>query len=330
MSTEPDEGQPTPEFDREVPGIGGSRRPRRLDGAIESALVEPVGRLVERAVPDGLTRATPVLDEFNAQLERTRQLLAGDIDEAAERALAKLGINDQVEQRIAAQMAATGPLASPERFPEAHRLVVRGLEVLDREGSRDPRVPSLGPVSVVAAFLLETVASYIVKAYAQDVVNQMRKLYTRRESQSAAGTPERLMLARARLEMDRLTTGFSGGGLGIFALVFGGVLVPVIASVGKSLVRVPLSDKPVLLGGFAALFVLSLLISWILLQGAAIAHRRSALIMKQPLEALWETIGHCGDAPEDDSVLYATYAVILTALVWLVLPALAALVYFLL
>ena len=44
--------------------------------------------------------------------------------------------------------------------------------------------------------------------------------------------------------------------------------------------------------------------------------------MRQPIAALWETIGRAGDPPEDDSVLFATIAIVLTALVWFALPAL--------
>jgi hypothetical protein len=49
--------------------------------------------------------------------------------------------------------------------------------------------------------------------------------------------------------------------------------------------------------------------------------------MQQPLAALWETIGHAGMPPEDDSVMIASGALVLAALVWFVLPVGAALVY---
>jgi hypothetical protein len=49
--------------------------------------------------------------------------------------------------------------------------------------------------------------------------------------------------------------------------------------------------------------------------------------MGQPLAALWETLGNAGTPPEDDSVLFASIAVLVTALVWFVLPAAAAIVY---
>ncbi|MDA1061390.1 MAG: hypothetical protein O2895_00490, partial [Chloroflexi bacterium] len=55
------------------------------------------------------------------------------------------------------------------------------------------------------------------------------------------------------------------------------------------------------------------------------ARHRSRLIAGQPLVALWETIGLAGDPPEDSSAMIATIAIVLTAVVWLALPALGAL-----
>ena len=82
-----------------------------------------------------------LLDELSDQFGRTRRLLTGDVDEAAAQVLARLGGQSEVEARIAAALASRLPLAYPERFAEAHRTVMRALEVLDREGSRDPTVP---------------------------------------------------------------------------------------------------------------------------------------------------------------------------------------------
>ena len=43
------------------------------------------------------------------------------------------------------------------------------------------------------------------------------------------------------------------------------------------------------------------------------------------LAELWQTIGNCGNPPEDDGDTIATTAVVTTALAWLVLPATAPL-----
>jgi hypothetical protein len=61
--------------------------------------------------------------------------------------------------------------------------------------------------------------------------------------------------------------------------------------------------------------------SWCILRGAAIARHRIKLTVEEPLAALWETIGRCGGPPEDDAQMFAVYAIILTIVGWLVIPA---------
>jgi len=270
----------------------------------------------ERRRPDEL-----VVDQLLGQFERTRQLLTGNPEAAAEQALARLGEERGVEARIAAGLALAQPLAHPERFPEAHRLTMRALEVLDREGSRNPTVPRLGPLSPLFEAVAEFVAEYVVQSYMQSVVGRLRSLYARREAQAAPGSEERRLLARARVDVERIAPGFGGGGVGAPLLVAAGAALPLLASAGNYLGAVDLSDGRILGGGLALLVLLFLVLSTVLLRGAATAHRRSRLVLRQPLAALWETIGVAGNPPEDDGVLIATVAIVLGALVWVVLPA---------
>ncbi|MCI0569419.1 MAG: hypothetical protein L0Y66_01580, partial [Myxococcaceae bacterium] len=112
-----------------------------------------------------------VVDQLADQLDRTVSLLRGSANEAAERALARFAGQQEVESRIAAELADRRPLAEPARFLESHQLAMHALEVLDRDGFRDPPVPRwLGPLRPVAAFASEFVAEYIVKSYAQSIV----------------------------------------------------------------------------------------------------------------------------------------------------------------
>jgi len=262
-----------------------------------------------------------VLDDLTEQLERTRRLLTGAPEAAADAALSRFAGEAEAEARIAAGLAATAVLAVPARFAEAHRLTLHALEVLDREGSRDPVVSRrFGPLRPLAARGAEFVADYIVKAYAADVAAAILRLYTRREPQAARGTPERALLAQGRVEMERIAPGFKGGGAGVPALVAGGAAVPLLASASQYLGAVDFLARPVLLGLFVGLVVLFALLSSVLLTGAAVAHRRSRLIMRQPLRALWETIGNCGSPPEDNSRLFATVAVLLSSVAWIFLP----------
>jgi hypothetical protein len=80
--------------------------------------------------------------------------------------------------------------------------------------------------------------------------------------------------------------------------------------------------------GFAAVLIFAA-VAWIILQGAAVAHRRARLILHEPLEALWETIGAAGEPPRDDSMTFATVGIVLTAVAWFVTPAIVAAVFYL-
>lgn len=286
----------------------------------------------ERSSPlDAIRERLPgesLLDDLTEQLDRTRRLLTSNPESAAEAALSKFAGEAEVEARIAAGLAVAEPLADPARFLEAHRLVIRALEILDREGYREPAVSRrFGPLRPVARAGAEFVAEYIVKGYAESVVNSLRRMYARREPQAERGTPQRLALAQARVEVERIAPGFTGGGIGAPALVAGGAVLPLLASVSQYLGAIDFLARPVLIGMFAALFVLFGLLSSVLLAGASVAHRRSRLIMQQPLAALWEALGNAGHPPDDDSRLFALVAVVLSALVWVVIPVAGVVAY---
>lgn len=270
-----------------------------------------------------------LVDELTRQLDTTRRLLTSSPDDIAERALAALEPEAGAEARIAASLAAP-PLADPAAFPAAHRLAVRALEVLDREAAQDVPVGRrywrFRPLASLAAGF---VAGYITRSYARAVAHRLAVLYARREAQCPPGTPERASLARARAEMDRLLPGFAGGGAGVPALVAGGALVPLLASLGQYLGAVDILARPVIAALFGSLFLLFLLLSSLLLTGARFAHRRAALVMRQPLAALWAAIGDAGDPPEDAARLFAAVAILLTGAVWLVIPAAAVTLYLL-
>ena len=262
-----------------------------------------------------------LLDDLTEQLDRTRRLLMLNPERAADEALASFKGAAEAEARIAADLAVAAPLADVQRFPDAHRLVMRALEVLDREGSRDPAAPGrLGPLRRVVAAGAGFVAKYIVKPHAQWVVRSFARLYLRREAQAVPGTPERLALTRARMEAERLAPGFSGGGLGAPTLIAAGAVVPLVASVSQYVGAIDFLARPVIIALFTGLFVLFLLLSSILLSGAGLARRRSELIMRQPLRALWAAVGHAGEPPEDNSRLFAAVAIILSSVVWVVIP----------
>ena len=65
--------------------------------------------------------------------------------------------------------------------------------------------------------------------------------------------------------------------------------------------------------------------SWIVLRGAAMASRRIRLASRGPLQAVWTAVGHCGRPPRDQSRKFAIIAIALTVLAWIVLPAIVGL-----
>jgi hypothetical protein len=267
-----------------------------------------------------------ILDEVTQQLATTFQLLSGDPDEAAERALAEIGVDTRTEAVLLGEIAAAGPLAHPDRFEQSHRLVMRALEVLDRDGWKHPVLRRLGPLSGVAGGAVQFVSRTIVRGHVSNVVHSLSRLYARRESQSQTASAERRMLARARIQADRLTLGYKGGSLPLPTVLIGGAAVPVLASIARQFGAVKGQGPLLIVPLGVILAIVFALLAWVLLQGAGLAHRRIKVTLDPSLAALYETIGHCGNPPRDDSAAIAAAAIALTALAWFVVPIAIAII----
>jgi len=267
-----------------------------------------------------------ILDEVTQQLATTFQLLSGDPDEAAERALAEIGVDTRTEAALLGEIAAAGPLAHPDRFEQSHRLVMRALEVLDRDGWKHPVLRRLGPFSGAGAEAVQFVARTIVRGHVSNVVHALSRLYARRESQSQTASAERRMLARARIQADRLTLGYKGGSLPLPTVLIGGAAVPVLASIARQFGAVKGQGPLLIVPLGVILAIVFALLAWVLLQGAGLAHRRIKVALDPSLAALYETIGHCGNPPRDDSAAIAAAAIALTALAWFVVPIAIAII----
>ncbi|MBK9178035.1 MAG: hypothetical protein IPM45_00445 [Acidimicrobiales bacterium] len=261
-----------------------------------------------------------VLDELSDNLQAFRLLRKSD-EAAADEVLDRLGASGPVEAQIVFEMAAVRPLWIPERFEEAHRLVMHSLEVLDRNGGRPARLPRLGPLKVPTSAFVQLVTRLIVKSHCRSVIEALRRLYGRREASCPPGSPDGLMLRRARSQAERLTPGYSGKGIAIPTFLAGGL----VASVGASLLQTAgdlLERQGLFLAvATAALFLLFLGAAWGVLRAAAVARRRSRLTLDQPLRALWQTIGAAGDPPRDQSRVFALAAIGLSSVALLLVPA---------
>jgi hypothetical protein len=260
-----------------------------------------------------------LLDELSDRLE-TLKLIRADDEQRADVILEQFGAKGKVESEMLDQLAVQAPLQYPDRFEEAHRTVMRALEIFDRNAARPPSNLKAGPLEPIAAYVVQILIRVIVRDYQKSVVNQIRKLYARRWANSLKGSREFGMLRLARVQMDRLAPDFQRSSLGVPTFLLGGAALSGVGSLIQRVLATAAHNRALLLlvaGAFAALAFGGF---WCILQAAAIARRRTRIALDQPLRALWETIGAAGHPPRDQSRQFATYAVILLVVAWIVVP----------
>ncbi len=255
------------------------------------------------------------------------RVLRASSNEEKSALLEEIGGSGQVEQDIVDQLSKVKPLWRPDEFPEAHRLAMRSLEVLDRNGSRNAKLPAMGPLKPVAQYIVQQLTRWIVKGYVNGLVTNLRKLYERREANSIWGSPAQIQLRRARINAVQVEHGFKGNPVGIPTFLLGGAILSTILSTIVNLVRAALdSTLGIAIAGGAVVVVLGAL-SWAAIYAAAVARRRIRLTTDQPIQALYDTIGAAGDPPRDQSYNFAVIAIVLLVLAVVVVPPLAYLVY---
>ena len=248
------------------------------------------------------------------------RILRAESDDERDQLLFEIAGSGQVEQEMLAQMSSPQPLLHPERFEEAHRYMVRGLEVLDRNGPRSPRVKGFGPLSPVVQWFAQQVIRFIVRSYQEKVLRHICGLYERREAASSWSSPEHSMLRRCRLDISRVKEGMNGKALGLPTFIFGGAIFTSLASGLRSLSELALGNSIGLAGFAAVLVAIFLLLSWLALYSSGIARKRIKISIDQPIKALYETIGFAGKPPRDESGNFAVFAIIFLALSWLIVP----------
>jgi hypothetical protein len=259
------------------------------------------------------------IDDLTDRIDALRVLRADNPDEAG-RVLEELGGRGKPEQDIVDQLAKIRPLWRPDRFEEAHRVAMRSLEVLDRNGARNARMPRMGPLKPVAEWATQQVTRYIVRSHQNTVIDRVRKLYERREANSVWGSPEHVMLRRARINAVQVEGGFKSKALGLPTFLLGGAfLSSIIGALGRAVSNAIHSKIGVFVFTIVAGLLLAAL-SWVVLFSAGVARRRIRLSLDQPLRALYETIGACGNPPRDESMSFAVFALVFLALSWVVIP----------
>ena len=260
-----------------------------------------------------------VLDELEERFSAF-QLVRKTDEDAKTNALTELGATSDVDGDIILELSSEWPLGHPERFEKAHRIAVRSLEVLDRNGARGVKTQApIGPLNHVAGFLIQLVTRFIVRQHLKRQVQHIHWLYVRREANTHLDNPFRSKLRRVRIEAERLVPTFNTNPLGVPTFIFGGAAISWL-----------LGSLQVLIAGLntwyfqalAALFVsiIAGIASWIVVRGAATARHRISLTTERPIRALYETIGRCGEPPRDDSIVFIVVAIVLGVLAALAIP----------
>lgn len=260
-----------------------------------------------------------VLDEIEERFSAFQ--LVRKIDAAAkDEVLSELGASSEVDGDIILELSSTWPLGHPDRFEPAHMLMVRSLEVLDRNGARGVKTRApIGPLNHVAGFLVQLVTRFIVRQHLKRLIKNVHWLYVRREANTDLANPFRNKLRRARIEAARLEPTFNTNPLGVPTFIFGGaVLSWLLGSLQVLITRLDTWYWQVLASVLVSLAAASA--SWIVVRGAATARQRIKLTTDAPVRALYETIGRCGDPPQDDSVVFIVVALILGVLAAIALP----------
>jgi hypothetical protein len=179
----------------------------------------------------------------------------------------------------------------------------------------------------VASYVVGLMTRFIVKGYQNSTIETIRKLYERREANAQWGTPEHSMLRQARIDSSRVEPGYKGNPLGLPTFLLGGAAISSFASGLTALFDVVFHNVVAFIATVTVLGLLFLSLAWCALFSASVARRRIRLSTQQPLKALWETIGACGDPPHDTSYSFAAYAIVLLVAAGLLVPAAIALLF---
>jgi hypothetical protein len=261
------------------------------------------------------------LDELLLDRIDALRVLRADSPEQKGAILEQIAGRGKPEQDIVKELSKVRPLWRPDRFEEAHRMAMRSLEVLDRNGVRPPEMPRLGPLKPVASYVVQQMTRWIVKGYQNRLVTRLRKLYERREANSEWGSGEHVMLRRARINAVQVEQGYKGDQLGLPTFLLGGAILSSVVSALRVFVVWAISGIVGVVVFAVVLAIVFASLAWAALYAAGVARRRIRLSTDQPIEALFETVGACGNPPKDDSYTFAVYAIVLLVLAWIIIPA---------
>ncbi len=300
---------------------------------LSAAMSEPDGTITKKTADADAPPASSATDTRSAngsddqgmdelvldRIDALRVLRADTVEEKGA-LLEQIAGSGKVEQAIVSELSKVRPLWRPDRFEEAHRLAMRSLEVLDRNGARAAKLPSIGPLKPIAGYVVGLLTRWVVKGHQNSLIGSIRKLYERREANATWGSPEHVMLRRARIDATRVEPAFRGNPLGLPTFLLGGAILSSVVTGIQSFLRWAFEGA---LGIVILAVVLTLVfvgLAWSALYAAGVARRRIRLTTDQPMKALWETIGAAGTPPKDASYSFAVIAIVLLVLLWVLVP----------
>ena len=263
-------------------------------------------------------------EAFDNPLERLR-LLSGD-DDAIATFLDELDVQSPREREMLAELARPSVLARPDRFDADHRRAIEALESLRRHGFHGSQAGAgLGPFRLVVRWLVQLVARYLVVSYVKEVSTTLRNLYWMREMEAAPDSRELKLLRPARFDANYLVEIMRSREIGVPSFVIAGLLIPLGASIWRLMTGFTFDDWWVALVIGLVGVAIGVGLSWIVLRGSALASTRIRLAVREPLQAVWDSVGHCGRPPKDGTRKFAIIAIVLMVGVWVVFPAIVAL-----
>lgn len=290
------------------PGVSANPMPQKL--AVDPALA------LSMSVQDD-----EQIDELGEKISAFKSLVTGS-PETADAVFDKFDIEGETETDIATEMVAPLTIAHPGEFEAAHRMAVKSLEVLKRNGYRpvNPKrkLPIVTPLMVVG---IQLISRFIVENHLRLLTEQVYNLYSRREAWAVPRSDNARMLRQARLDMEMIKPGFfKDSPFGLPTFLLGGAVVSSIAGALGAAART-ISESQILI---AVTTILSLVIilggAWTVLRGTAVARKRIRLTTDQPMNNLYRVIGNCGQPPQDQSKIFALIAMLLMLLAWVVIP----------
>ena len=274
----------------------------------------------EKADKDEERTVARKVDELILDRIDSLKVLRADTAEERDALLVKIAGDGEPEQDIVSEISKMRPLWRPDRFQEAHRIAMRSIEVLDRNGARKPQLPRLGPLKPIASFVVKLMTRWIVKDHQNKVITSVRRLYERREASAEWGTPDHRMLRQARIDVARVEAGYKGNPLGLPTFLLGGAALSSIVSALQRLLDWAFKPGVEIIVFAVSAGLVFVGLAWAALYSAGVARQRISLSTEQPMKALWETIGAAGNPPRDGSYNFAVYAIVFLALAWILVP----------